>query len=78
MLQRSPSRGAARARASRARRKAGIGTYLVRAHTRQLTASLRLANRDLGDDLTRAEIEAELDALVAAFIDRWLRRKPYA
>ena len=41
--------GAARARASRAPRKAGTGTFRVRANVRRLDAALHRANRELLD-----------------------------
>jgi hypothetical protein len=40
---------------------------------------MRLANPGLGDDLGQAAVERELDAIVAAFVDRWLQpKKPCA
>jgi hypothetical protein len=73
MLQRSPSPDAARARGSRARLKIGIRTYRVRAHARRLVAAMRKANPDLGDDdLDQKAIEAELNDIVAAFVERWI------
>jgi hypothetical protein len=68
-----PSPGAVRARRSRARAKAGIGTFRIRAHTRRLIAAMLRANPDLSDDLDHAAVEAELNAIVAAFIARWVR-----
>ena len=80
MLQRSSSPDAARARRSRARLKAGVRTFRVRAHARRLEAAMRKANPNLGEDLDQQAIEAELDDIVAAFCDRWLgpAKKPPA
>jgi hypothetical protein len=73
MLDRSTSPAALRARASRARLRSGVRTFKVRAHARRLVAAMRRANPELNDDLEHAAIEAELNAIVAAFIARWLR-----
>jgi hypothetical protein len=79
MLERATKSGAARARRSRARLKAGIRTFKVQAHVRRLVAAMRLANRGLGGDLDQAAVERELGAIVTAFIDRWLQpKKPCA
>jgi hypothetical protein len=79
MLDRSPSPDAIRARKSRARLKRGIRTYKVRAHTRRLVAAMRRANPKLADDPTTDQIEAELNEIILAFIDRWLVGKiPFA
>jgi hypothetical protein len=62
MLQLSPSPDAARARRSRARLKAGVRTFRVRAHGRRLVAAMHKANPNLGDDdLDQKAIELELD-----------------
>jgi hypothetical protein len=73
MLDQARSPGALRARASRARLRDGIRTFRVRAHTRRLITAMRRANPDLSDELEHAAIEAELNAIVAAFIARWIR-----
>ena len=80
MLDRSRSPAAIRARESRARLKAGVRTFRVRAHGRRLAAAMRLANPKLGDDLAPEAIEAELDAILDAFCVRWLgpAKKPCA
>jgi len=81
MLQRSPSPDAARARRSRARLKAGVRTFRVRAHTRRLEAAMRKSNPNLGDeDLDQKAIEAELDDIVEEFCARWVgpAKKPPA
>jgi hypothetical protein len=70
--------GALRARASRARLRDGIRTFKVRAHTRRLIFAMRRANPELSDELDHAAIEAELTAIVAAFVERWLGKKPCA
>jgi hypothetical protein len=70
---RSPSPAALRARRSRARLRDGVRTFKVRAHTRRLVAAMRRANPELGDEFEHAAIEAELNAIVVAFIARWLR-----
>jgi hypothetical protein len=76
-LVRSPA--ARRARAYRARRRAGVRHDLkVRTHTRRLVAALRAAAQAAGrpvlatDDPTRTEIERELTAIVEAFVSRWI------
>src|SRR5262245_22630008 len=77
MLERArASRGAMRARASRARRRQGIFTYRLRAHRRRLIAALRAAGAD--GELDQAEIELELDELVEKFIVRWVGKIPCA
>jgi hypothetical protein len=75
-----PSGAAARARERRARQRAGISHDLrVRVPTRRLVAAMREANPCLPDgDWTTAEIEAELETIVLAFIQRWLEKKPHA
>jgi hypothetical protein len=79
MLERATNPGADRARRSRARLRAGIRTFKVQAHSRRLVAAMRLANSGLGDDLDQAAIERELDAIIGAFVDRWLQpKKPCA
>jgi hypothetical protein len=50
-----------------------VRTFRVRAHGRRLITAMRRANPDLGDDLDHAAIEAEVNAIVAAFIARWIR-----
>jgi hypothetical protein len=74
MLQRSPSPDAIRARSSRARLKAGVRTYRVRAHARRLRAAMFAANPRLGlSDLdTPEQVEAELNDVIAAFTERWV------
>jgi hypothetical protein len=68
-----PTPGAIRARRSRARRKAGVETFRLRAHRRRLVAAMRLANPSLGEDeLSREAIERELESIAAAYCDRWL------
>ena len=48
-------------------------------HARRLTAALRQANPQAGALDTWPEIEAELTAVVAAFIERWIgEKKPNA
>ena len=81
MLERSPSPDAARARRSRARLKAGVRTFRVRAHGRRLVAATRKANPVLGDDeFDQKAIEAELDDIVEEFCARWVgpAKKPPA
>jgi hypothetical protein len=67
------SSGAVRARASRARLRDGVRTFRVRAHTRRLIIAMRRANPELSDELEHAAIEAELNAIVNAFIVQWIR-----
>jgi hypothetical protein len=78
MLARTPSLAAARARRWRARRKAGIRGAHITVNARRLAAALRAANPRAGELETWPEVEAELTAVVAAFIDRWLGKKPNA
>jgi hypothetical protein len=74
MLHRPPSPAALRARERRARLRAGVTHDLrVRVPTRRLVAAMRAANPRLPEsELTAAEIETELDAIVLAFIERWV------
>jgi hypothetical protein len=67
--------GAVRARASRARLRSGVRTFRVRAHARRLITAMRRANPDLSDELDHAGVEAELNAIVEAFIMRWIGEK---
>jgi hypothetical protein len=78
MLARSPA--ALRARQRRSRLRAGITHDLrVRVPTRRLVAAMRAANPRLPEgELSQAEIEGELDAIVLAFIQRWLDKNPHA
>jgi hypothetical protein len=78
MLARSPSPAANRARRWRAQRKAGMRQVRIRVHARRLAAALRQANPQAGELATWPEVEAELAAVVAAFIERWLGKKPNA
>jgi hypothetical protein len=43
-----------------------------------LVAALRLANPKLANDPRHDQIEAELNEIVAAFVERWLQKKPFA
>jgi hypothetical protein len=74
MLDRPPSlSNAARARASRARRRDGIRCYRVTANVKRLVAAMRRANPKLPErELTDTEIREELTALVQLFVSRWL------
>jgi uncharacterized membrane protein YebE (DUF533 family) len=78
MLQRrSRSPAAIRARARRARQRAGIEFDLTtRTHTRRLVAAMHAAaradGRRLDDDMTRAAIERELTAIAESFVARWI------
>jgi hypothetical protein len=76
---RASSPAAIRARERRARQRAGIECDLrVRVPTRRLVAAMRAANPRLRDgELSPAEIEAELEAIVLAFVDRWLLKNPH-
>jgi hypothetical protein len=79
MLHRLPSPDALRARKSRARLKAGVRTFRVRAHHRRLVAALRKANPQAGELDAWPEVEAELAAIVEEFITRWVGGKnPFA
>ena len=79
MLDRPPSPAANRARRWCAQRKAGMREVKIRVHARRLTAALRQANPQAGALDTWPEIEAELTAVVAAFIERWIgEKKPNA
>jgi hypothetical protein len=79
VLDRPPSPAAARARRWRAQRKAGVRIARIRIHARRLRAALRAANKEAGELETWPEVEAELMAVVEAFIDRWLSgKKPNA
>jgi hypothetical protein len=78
MLHRPPSSAAARARRWRAQRKAGIREARLRLHARRLAAALRKANPQAGELEAWPEIEAELAAVIEAFIDRWIGKNPNA
>jgi hypothetical protein len=78
MLHRPPSPAAARARRWRAQRKAGIREARIRVHARRLAAALRKANPLAGELGTWPEIEAELTAVLEAFVDRWIGKNPNA
>ena len=69
---RSMTPDAIRARRNRARRKAGLVNLRVWLPRRQLIAAMRCANPDVGELATKAEIEAELQAVDDAFIVRWV------
>jgi hypothetical protein len=75
MLDRSPSPAAVRARERRARQRAGIVRDLrIRIPTRRLVAAMRAANPRLPEgELTTAEVEAELEAIVLAFVERYTK-----
>ncbi len=77
MLHRPPSRAAIRARERRARQRAGIACDLrVRVPTRRLAAAMRAANPRLPEgELSRKAIEAELQAVVETFVERWIGKK---
>jgi hypothetical protein len=78
MLDRTPSPAAIRARRWRAQRKAGIREARIRLHARRLAAALRKANPQAGELATWPDVEAELAAVVEAFIERWIGKKPNA
>jgi hypothetical protein len=80
MLDRPRSAAAIRARERRARRRAGIVRDLrVRVPTKRLVAALRLANSQLPNgELSTEAIEAELQSVILAFVQRWLDKKPHA
>jgi hypothetical protein len=79
MLERPPrSPAAIRARRWRAQRKAGIREARIRVHARRLAAALRKSNPQAGELETWPEVEAELTAMLEAFIDRWLGKNPNA
>jgi hypothetical protein len=71
----APSAAAVRARRSRALRSEGIVILRLRMHRKRLVAAMRCANPGAGDLATTAQVEAELQALVDAFIVRWLGKK---
>jgi hypothetical protein len=71
MLQRSRTPAAARARASRARRRVGKRMLRVETHERRLSAALRLAGR-LTDDAAVADLEAAAAEILADYTARWL------
>jgi hypothetical protein len=81
MLQRSTS-AATRARARRARQRNGVERILrIEVPTKRLLAAMRAANPQLPEgELSAEAIEAELQAVVEAFIERWLgpAKKPHA
>lgn len=73
MLERSPSHAARRARDRRARQRTGIERDLkVRVPTRRLRAAMQAANPNAGELDTPGALEAELAAVVEAWIARWL------
>ena len=78
MLQRTLSPAAARARRWRAQRKAGVREVRIPVHARRLAAALRKANPQAGELNTWPEVEAELAAVVDAFVDRWVGKKANA
>jgi hypothetical protein len=52
-----------------------VRTFRVRAHARRLITAMRRANPDLSDELDHVGVEAELNAIVEAFIMRWIGEK---
>jgi hypothetical protein len=74
----APSPAANRARRWRAQRKAGMREVRIRVHARRLAAALRQANPQAGGLDTWPEVERELAAVVGAFIERWIGKKPNA
>jgi hypothetical protein len=74
MLKRpDPSPAARRARDRRARQRTGIERDLkLRVPTRRLRAAMQAANPDAGMLDTREALEAELAAVIDAWIVRWL------
>jgi hypothetical protein len=78
MLDRSPSAAATRGRRWRAQRKAGIREARIPVHARRLIAALHKANPQANGLDTWPEVEAELVAVVEAFVERWLKSKPNA
>jgi hypothetical protein len=76
MLERSPSRTAARARKARARRRQGLGCFRVEGHEHYIAEALIRAGR-LSEEqaLERAAIEHELARLVEDWCQRWLEGK---
>ena len=80
MLARPRSPAAVRARSRRARQRAGVERDLrVRAPTRRLAKAMQAANSRLPvGELSVPEIEAELQAIVDEYMDRWLGKSPHA
>jgi hypothetical protein len=72
MLERPASRAASRARRWRAQRKAGLREARLRLHARRLAAALRKANPEAGELDTWPEVEAELTAMIEAWVERWI------
>jgi hypothetical protein len=77
VLDRPRSPAAARNRELRARQRKGVRWLLrVQVSTRRLTRALQCANPKLPEaELTREEIEAELNEVIEDFIARWLGPK---
>ena len=73
-----PTPAAIRARRWRARRKAGMREARIRINARRLAAALRRANPQAGELATWPEVEAELQAVAEALIERWLGKNPNA
>jgi hypothetical protein len=78
VLNRSPSPSATRARRWRAQRRAGIREARIRVHARRLAAALRKANPQAGELAAWSDVEAELAAVIEAFVDRWIGKNPNA
>ena len=85
MLQRTTAKSAkVRSDERRQRQRVGIKHVLaVKTNTKRLIAALRAARRAEGHtlpegDLTRREIESELNEVVEAFVERWIGKKPHA
>jgi hypothetical protein len=73
VLDRPPSADALRGRATRARRRAGVHFDLkIRTPTKRLRAALRAANQTCGPLDNREALEAELHAVIEAFVTRWV------
>jgi hypothetical protein len=73
---RSPSADA-RARRTRARRRAGLAVFRFIRNRRRIVAALRASDR-LRDAATHAEIEAALAGVIDDYCDRWLGKIPTA
>lgn len=52
----------------------------IRAHRKRLVVAMRRANPELGELSAVTEVETELEAIIAAFIERWIgpEKKPCA
>jgi hypothetical protein len=79
MLQRPPSRPAARARRTRARRRRGLACFKIEAHEARVIEALLKAERlTEAEALERPSVERELGWVLDDWAVRWLEKKRHA